>query len=259
MFLTNSEITNNIPRQMKFIDIRIITKSNSNIYQVTSCLKEDQDKTIDNRYTYLLDAHRTDDENVRCQFMMVKVDGGMFITSHVYNMKITEYGIRAYKKAVGQELGDTRETIFLDDMTSTIEHVFDDCVAYRPTRIDDSMRLKLKDPRTKKEYEAVAGVVSKSQYLKPDFILHEIYGKRTYFIEVERTIHKQDDFFKKLMKIHMLRKRVYFLFNGEANFNYHTELIAMFEKRFNRKFDTIQYAKVDDFSFLGRQAFVLHM
>jgi hypothetical protein len=196
--------------------------------------------------------------------LLLHVQGGLFCTSFLYNGQITTKTIQQFRKLTGNYSIITPEEKFFQEVRPLLETAFQNAKIERVSKIEECMRITLKDPRTEKEYRSFTGEGQNKPYLKPDFKVTDYTPnakkkERIYFVEVERTRHSEKDFLKKLMKLHMLKHRVYFIFNGQANFDYHAELIAIFEQKTKRKFHSLYYTTFNDLKAFGLAAFQKHI
>lgn len=264
--LVNASVNNVESFDYKYDEI--ITKRYGHEYKFDCKITQvEKYPDLENQKGFIVRFKRVDDECQKLYFLILILrEGGIFVSNAIYKGKISSKCIEQYFLQMGRPLEKTKEQLYLDEIKPYLKSAFRD-IGFIKTipHVNDSMRLKLSDKRTKEIYTNYCGEYENLPFLKPDFLLENMRTKRVSFIEVERTKHRESDFLKKLMKIKLLRRRTYFVFNGEDNYNYHTELIAKFEYDMRTalgkpyKMNMVYYTTVDELKFFGSMAFKQHI
>jgi hypothetical protein len=247
---------------VKLQDIYIVTKRNHIMYQFDKHIKEGNFKELNGKYGVIIRFKQVEDPSFYDYFILMGAESdegrGLFVSNNVFYGRPTSKCYEQYRREIGDPVSITKEQLFLDSVQHIIQKALPGMNVERIINIDDTMRLKLSDYKVRKVYETYCGKIKNKPFLKPDMKAVEEKSGRLSFIEVERTKHRDADFLNKLMKIRMLGRRTYFLFNGEENQTHHLELIALFEREISEilgkrfKFTYIYYATVEHLEFFGK-------
>jgi hypothetical protein len=234
------------------------------MYKFDRRIREGSIKELDDKYGYIMRYEQMDNPERKDYFVIVPAnkgkERGLFVSNYVYYGKPTSKCYEQYLREIGTPVKQTKEQMFLEELHGELWAALPNTWVERVENIDDTMKLKLSDPKVRKVYDTYCGRNKNKPYLKPDFRVVDFKTGKIAFLEVERTKHRQADFLKKLMKIRMMGRKTYFVFNGDENATHHLELIALFERQISEligkrfKFTYIYYATVDSLKFLGKDA-----
>lgn len=262
IILHNSEVKILEQPELNPQKVVVITKEKGERYVYDGVAQSVFEPELGDNYGCIATYRKINDPNATLEFIFLNVKEiheNAWLTSHyIENGMITSRLVQQYRKKVGLPPLITPEKVIFNELEPYMHEYFKNYKVEKTKGILDIMRLKLSDPRTRKVYTDYCGEFKNKPYLDPDYFAWKIdkKGKVKYeFIEIECDNHREIDFKKKLMKIHMLGKTTYFLLNDRTR-HWHTEIMCKFERESGRKLTNVYYATFSQFKVMGMDAFI---
>lgn len=270
MFLTNYYYHQDIiyyPDDFKYLIIT--TKEHHHQYKYIKFVKSLYPKEL--KLKGALDAvvveMKRKGETETLYFIIIRTGKGLYAAHISKSCKLNETLIAHYYKQIGVDYV-IKEERMKNDVEKFLITYYGANNVERP-KVDNSLRLFNGKRYNLQKYNEFMAFYSlwhkgdaysyKTVYLRPDYRLYE--NNKPILVELECTHHEEGDFLWKLLRLHALQFKTYFIFNDlettqKANFDYHIKLIKRFEKITKRKFQSLYVCRLSELMIMGKKAFV---